>query len=170
MKRRACSPGPRRTGQATQNIDRVLDELEQTACAGLAPDRYAWVAVQHCSATGGVHVHVLTVRCDLLDRQEPQHRARQSGSRPTDPLVESPNLAPGLEPPGRPRREPGSSSRGTAPTSTAAELRAGIAREDDPRAAVRDYLLQRVEHGTVQVRVGRRRSPTRGGLRRAATA
>ena len=30
-----------------QDIDRVLDEFEQTAWAGLAPDRYAWSAVQH---------------------------------------------------------------------------------------------------------------------------
>ena len=30
-----------------RDIDRVLDEVEQTAWAGLAPDRYAWAAVQH---------------------------------------------------------------------------------------------------------------------------
>ena len=48
-----------------QDIDRVLDEFEQSAWAGLAPDRYAWAAVQHRTATGGVHVHVLAARCDL---------------------------------------------------------------------------------------------------------
>ena len=44
-------------------IDRVLDEFEQTAWAGLAPDRYAWAAVRHREADGGVHV--LAARCDL---------------------------------------------------------------------------------------------------------
>ena len=48
-----------------QDIDRVLDEVEQTALAGLAPDRYAWAAVRHRDADGGVHVYVLAARCDL---------------------------------------------------------------------------------------------------------
>ena len=46
-----------------QDIDRVLDEVEQTAWAGLAPDHYAWAAVRHRDADGGVHV--LAARCDL---------------------------------------------------------------------------------------------------------
>ena len=49
----------------TAQIDRVLDEFEKTAWAGLEPDRYAWAAVQHSEAAGGVHVHVLAARCDL---------------------------------------------------------------------------------------------------------
>ena len=36
-----------------RDIDRVLDEFEQTAWAGLAPDRYAWTAVRHRTASGG---------------------------------------------------------------------------------------------------------------------
>ena len=39
-----------------QTIDRVLDEVEQTAWAGLAPDRYSWAAVRHREADGSVHV------------------------------------------------------------------------------------------------------------------
>ena len=46
-------------------IGRVVDEFEKTAWAGLEPDRYAWAAVQHREAGGGVHVHVLAARCDL---------------------------------------------------------------------------------------------------------
>ena len=42
-----------------QDIDRVLDKFEQTAWAGLAPDRYAWAAVRPG------------------DGQEPQHRAAE---------------------------------------------------------------------------------------------
>ena len=46
-------------------IDRVVDEFEKTAWAGLEPDRYAWSAIEHREAGGGVHVHVLAARCDL---------------------------------------------------------------------------------------------------------
>ena len=40
-------------------------EFEQTAWAGLEPDRYAWSAVEHRERGGGVHVHVFAARCDL---------------------------------------------------------------------------------------------------------
>ena len=46
-------------------IGAVLDESEKTAWAGLEPDRYAWTAVLHQEHGDGVHVHVLTARCDL---------------------------------------------------------------------------------------------------------
>ena len=46
-------------------IDRVLDEFEDTAWPGLSPDRYAWTAVRHREAGRGVHVHVVAARCDL---------------------------------------------------------------------------------------------------------
>ena len=46
-------------------INAVLDEFEKTAWAGLEPDRYSWTAVLHREHGGGVHVHVLTARCDL---------------------------------------------------------------------------------------------------------
>ena len=48
-----------------EQIGRVVEEFEKTAWAGLEPDRYAWAAVQHREAGGGVHVHVLAARCDL---------------------------------------------------------------------------------------------------------
>ncbi len=46
-------------------IEAVLDKIEQTAWAGLEPDRYAWTAVEHRERVGGVHVHILAARCDL---------------------------------------------------------------------------------------------------------
>ena len=46
-------------------IGAVIDAFEQTAWAGLEPDRYAWAAVVHRERDGGVHVHVLAARCDL---------------------------------------------------------------------------------------------------------
>ena len=46
-------------------IEAVVDEFEQTAWAGLEPDRYAWTAVQHDEPSGAVHVHILAARVDL---------------------------------------------------------------------------------------------------------
>ena len=60
-------------------IDRVLEEFEKTAWAGLEPDRYAWSAVQHRDARGGVHVHVLAARVRPGERQEPEYRAARLG-------------------------------------------------------------------------------------------
>ena len=39
-------------------IEAVLDKFEDTAWAGLEPDRYSWTAVEHRERGGGVHVHV----------------------------------------------------------------------------------------------------------------
>ena len=46
-------------------IGKVVDEFEKTSWAGLEPDRYAWSAIEHRRAEGGVHVHVLVARVDL---------------------------------------------------------------------------------------------------------
>ena len=46
-------------------INAVLDEFEKIVWAGLDADRYSWTAVLHREDGGGVHVHVLTARCDL---------------------------------------------------------------------------------------------------------
>ena len=48
-----------------EQIEAVLDAFEETAWAGLEPDRYAWAAVLHRERSGGAHVHVLAARCDL---------------------------------------------------------------------------------------------------------
>ena len=48
-----------------EQIGAVLDAFEDTAWAGLEPDRYAWAAVLHRERGGGAHVHVLAARCDL---------------------------------------------------------------------------------------------------------
>ena len=135
-----------------QDIDRVLDEFEQTAWAGLAPDRYTWAAVQHRAANGGVHVHVLAARCDL-ETGKSLNIAPPGWEQTYGPLVEACNLDHGWSRPDDPARAR-EQQPGHRAYIEAAELRAGIAREDNPRAAVRDYLLQRVEHGKVQDRAG----------------
>ncbi len=135
-----------------QDIDRVLDEFEQTAWAGLAQDRYAWAAVQHRTATGGVHVHVLAARCDL-ETGKSLNIAPPGWEQTYAPLVEACNLDKGWSRPDDPARardqQPGHHAY-----IEAAELRAGIAREADPREAIRDYLQRGVARGTVQDRAG----------------
>ena len=106
-----------------QDIDRVLDEFEQTAWAGLEPDRYAWAAVQHRTANGGVHVHVLAARCDL-ETGKSLNIAPPGWEQTYDPLVEACNLDKGWSRPDDPARardqQPGHHAY-----IEAAELRAG---------------------------------------------
>ena len=80
-------------------IDRVLDEFEQTAWAGLEPDRYAWAAVQHRAATGGVQVHVLAARCDL-ETGKSLNITPPGWEQTYGPLVEALNLDQGWSPTG----------------------------------------------------------------------
>ena len=132
------------------DIDRVLDEVEQTAWAGLAPDRHAWAAVQHRTANGGVHVHVLAARCDL-ETGKSLNIAPPGWEQTYGPLVEACNLDKGWSRPDDPARAR-AQQPGHRAYLDAAALRAGIAREADPRAAIQDYLMQGVEAGTVKDR------------------
>ena len=135
-----------------QDIDRVLDEFEQTAWAGLAPDRHAWAAVQHRAANGGVHVHVLAARCDL-ETGKSLNIAPPGWEQTYGPLVEACNLEHGWSRPDDPARAR-DQQPGHRAYLEAAARRAGIAQADDPRDQIEAHLLQRVESGTVQDRAG----------------
>ena len=132
-------------------IEAVLDKFEQTAWAGLEPDRYAWTAVEHRERGGGVHVHVLAARCDL-ETGKSLNIAPARLAEDLRPAARRLQPRARLEPAGRPPRGPGRSNPDTAPTSTPTNLRAGLAIEADPRELIRDYLVQRVEHGVVRDR------------------
>ena len=149
-----------------QDIDRVLDEFEQTAWAGLAPDRHAWAAVQHRAANGGVHVHVLAARCDL-ETGKSLNIAPPGWEQTYGPLVEACNLEHGWSRPDDPAR-----ARGSAAGAPCLSRGGGAAGGDraggrspgpdrGPPAAAR-----RVRDGAGPGR--RRRGPTRVGTRRAA--
>ena len=64
----------------------VLDEFEKTAWAGLDAERYSWTAVLHREQGGGVHVHILTARCDLETGRSlniaPPYRHGRAGGPP----------------------------------------------------------------------------------------
>ena len=127
-------------------IGAVLDEFERTAWAGLDPDRYAWAAVLHRERGGGAHVHVLAARCDL-ETGRSLNIAPPGWEKTFGPLRDAFNHEHGWSRPDDPARarvqHPGHRAY-----VEAAQLRAGLRLEASPRDLVRDYLLQRVEHGT----------------------
>ena len=132
-------------------VNAVLDEFEKTAWAGLEPDRYAWTAVLHrkprrrrprARPHGPVRPGVA---------QEPEHRAAR--------LAE--DLRPAarrLQP--RARLEPaGPSGAGQHATARPSRLHRGgeaagpaWSRRPTRASLIRDYLVQRVEHGVVRNR------------------
>ena len=125
-------------------IEAVLDEFEKTAWAGLEPDRYSWTAVLHREPGGGVHVHVLTARCDL-ETGKSLNIAPPGWQKTFDPLRDALNHEHGWSRPDDPAR-----ARTQQPSHRAyieaANLRAGLKHEADPRELIRDYLVQRLEH------------------------
>ena len=131
-------------------IGAVLDEFEKTAWAGLEPDRYAWTAVLHREHGDGVHVHILTARCDL-ETGRSLNIAPPGWQKTFDPLRDAFNHQHGWSRPDDPARAR-AHQPGHRAYLEAAKLRAGLEHEADPRELIRDYLLQRVEHGVVRSR------------------
>ena len=131
-------------------IGRVVDEFEKTAWAGLEPDRYAWAAVQHREAGGGVHVHVLAARCDL-ETGKSLNIAAPGWQKTFDALRDWQNHENGWSRPDDPER-----ARDVQPGHRAyieaAQLRAGLEAEKDPRRLITDYLSQGIETGAVSDR------------------
>ena len=133
-----------------EQVEGVLDAFEETAWAGLEHDRYAWAAVLHRERGGGAHVHVLAARCDL-ETGRSLNIALPGWQRTFDPLRDAFNHEHGWSRPDDPERarvqHPGHRAY-----VEAARLRTGLGLESEPRDLLRDYLLQRVEHGTVRNR------------------
>ena len=133
-----------------KQIGAVLDAFEKTAWAGLEPDRYAWAAVLHREEGGGAHVHVLAARCDL-ETGRSLNIAPPGWRKTFDPLRDAFNHEHGWGRPDDPARarveQPGHRAY-----IEAAQLRAGLRLESSSRELIRDYLIQRVEHGAVKDR------------------
>ena len=129
-------------------VGAVIDEFEKTAWAGLAPDRYAWTAVAHREHGGGVHVHILAAQCDL-ETGRSLNIAPPGWQKTFGPLRDAFNHEHGWSRPDdpAPAHQPGHRA-----LIDAANLRAYLAVEADPRELIRGYLLQRVEHGFVRTR------------------
>ena len=143
-------------------INHVVDEFEKTAWAGLEPDRYAWAAVQHREAGGGVHVHVLAARVDL-ETGKSLNIAAPGWQKTFDALRDWQNHENGWSRPDDPER-----ARDVQPGHRAyieaAQLRAGLEVEKDPRRLITDYLSQGIETGTVSDRATMVSALQRAGL------
>ena len=131
-------------------VEAVLDEFEKTAWAGLEPDRYSWTAVLHHEHGGGVPVHILTARCDL-ETGKSLNIAPPGWQKTFDPLRDAFNHEHGWSRPDDPARAR-TQQPGHHAYIKAARLRTGLEHEADPRELIRDYLVQRVEHGDVRNR------------------
>ena len=131
-------------------IEAVLDRFEQTAWAGLEPDRYTWSAVEHRERGGGVHVHIFAARCDL-ETAKSLNIAPPGWQKTFGPLRDAFNHEHGWSRPDDPARAR-ADQPGHRAYIDAAKLRAGLEVEADPREVIRDYLMQRVEHGVVRDR------------------
>ena len=143
----AWAPDDRPTDE---QIETVLDEFEKTAWAGLEPDRYAWTAVLHRERGGGVHAHVLAAQCDLQTGRS-LNIAPPGWQKTFDPLRDAFNHEHGWSRPDDPARAR-AQRPGHVAYIEASKLRAGLEHEADPRTLIRDYLVQRVEHGAVKGR------------------
>ncbi len=133
-----------------EQIGAVLDAFEKTAWAGLDFDRYAWTAVLHRERGGGAHVHVLAARCDL-ETGRSLNIAPPGWEKTFGPLRDAFNHEHGWARPDH-RARARVEQPGHRAYIEAARLRAGLRLESSPRDLIRDYLLQRVEHGTVRNR------------------
>ncbi|WP_420438296.1 relaxase/mobilization nuclease domain-containing protein [Candidatus Palauibacter sp.] len=143
----AWAPEDRPTGE---QIEAVLDEFEKTAWAGLEQDRFAWTVVLHRERGGGVHAHILAAQCDLQTGRS-LNIAPPGWQRTFDPLRDAFNRQHGWSRPDETLRAR-AQRPGHVACIEASKLRAGLEHEADPRTLIRDYLVQRVEHGAVKGR------------------
>ncbi len=97
-----------------------------------------------------MHVHVLAARCEL-ETGRSLNIAPPGWQQTFGPLRDAFNHEHGWSRPDDPARAR-ADQPGHRALIDAVKLRAGPAVEADPREVIRDYLLQRVEHGVVQSR------------------
>ena len=127
-----------------EQIGAVLDAFEETAWAGLESDRYAWAAGGRRRPCPRPSRRGATLRPDGASTSP-----LRAGGGTFDPLRDAFNHEHGWSRPDDPARarvqQPGHRAY-----VEAAQLRAGLRLESSPRDLIRDYLLQRVEHGAVK--------------------
>ena len=104
----------------------------------------------HRERGGGAHVHVLAARCDL-ETGRSLNIAPPGWEKTFGPLRDAFNAEHGWSRPDDPARAR-AQHPGHRAYIEATRLRAGLAIEAAPPDLIRDYLLQRVENGTVRNR------------------
>lgn len=134
-----------------EEIGGVLDDVERAFTAGLDdPARVAWTAVLHREQNGACHVHLLAARVDL-ETGKSYNPAPPGWQKTFDPLRDAWNWEKGWARPDDPLRarlyHPGHRA-----LVEASALRAGLEIEEDPKALVTRYLVQRIEAGAIRNR------------------
>ena len=137
-------------GALRQLLGRVLVERGAPDPTASGPAERALACHRHGPAS---RAHVLAAQCDL-ETGRSLNIAPPGWQTTFDPLRDAFNHEHGWSRPDDPARAraQGRSSRAIGPTSRPSTLRAGLEHEADPRDLIRDYLVQRVEHGAVQSR------------------
>ena len=134
-------------------IERFVDEFEETAWAGLDPDRYAWAVVLHRDDDGGVHVHLFAARCDLATGLS-LNIAPPGWERTYDPLRDTFNYEHGWSRPDDPARARPSRPAPHLAYQARAVRRSGDEVEPGVREQIGMHLLELVAAGRVQDRAG----------------
>ena len=134
-------------------IERVVDEFEETAWAGLDRDRYVWSAVLHRDHDGGVHLHIFAARCDLTTGRS-LNIAPPGWQKTFDPLRDAFNHEHGWSRPDDPARARPYRPAPYGAYLDAETLRAGWEVEPNPRELIGQHLMARVSVGTVTDRAG----------------
>ena len=126
-------------------IQKVLDDFECVAFAGLKPNQYAWSAVLHEESDGSKHIHIITPRVELTTGRS-MNIAPPGWQTRYDPIRDALNYENGWARPDDPRLarivQPGA-------VGNFAAWKAGT----DPRQQITDWLVAQVSSGQVNNRV-----------------
>ena len=146
----AWSPEDAPTGA---ELERVVDEFEETAWTGLERDRYVWAVILHRDHDGGVHLHFFAARCDLATGRS-LNIAPPGWQKTFDPLRDALNFEHGWSRPDDPARARPFRPSPSRAYLDAETLRAGWEVEPNPRELIGKHLMARVSVGTVTDRAG----------------
>ena len=134
-------------------LERVVDEFEETAWTGLERDRYVWAVILHRDHDGGVHLHIFAARCDLATGRS-LNIAPPGWQKTFDPLRDALNFEHGWSRPDDPARARPNRPAPYRAYLDAETLRAGWEVEPNPRELIGQHLMARVAAGTVTDRAG----------------
>lgn len=125
-------------------IQKVLDDFERVAFAGLKPNQYAWSAVLHEEADGSKHIHIIVPRVELTTGKS-MNVAPPGWQKRYDPMRDALNYEHGWARPDDPRLarlvQPG-------PVGNFAGWKAGT----DARQQITEWLTAQVASGQVNDR------------------
>lgn len=127
-----------------EQIDKLLNEFERTAFAGLEGNQYTWAAVQHIEQDGSTHIHVVAPRVELTSGKA-MNIAPPGWERLYDPLRDAFNAEQGWRSPADPEQ-----ARDVQPGQQIRTPDWG--KGEDPRQVITEWLTRQAEAGMVESR------------------